>query len=640
MPSRGFGLGLGGSSPEAIARFLNRDRSNAVKVGGLDFHDDVKVKVVPDPSAKKAIVEFTNNVKPEIKIDRQAVDANVKRITHSLSGGAWIPVSFLTELGKAFTANQSTVTKQPAFKEGTIRGRDVTGKNYDTSRITSLVNRIQNAYYLHYVGLLESMDGLVQNPGIAAVGNDAKGSRGTTSFNKTVRFVPQSKVGNLTKLPETAINLQGEWPTLSELTMEKKASLGNKVFWNHTGEAATAFHAAVASRLAYIRPHHFMESGRTAPQLVGGSSGATGAGQYVAQATFKFKLGIPSWNNKMDTLITKPFATRRTNVSTLTGTGVSDNGKDKHRNWQSGTKGKELRGIDRLLVAEAYRPWLRSLSAQAGSALQRYVNGSSTTANQNQGAKGIYQKAQATFKKAKEQDLAQRKTDTANKRSHTSLHDPSSRLFKDRVRAEEKARKSALTPAQRRQEEAAKLNDKIRKAAELRVKKDIAAAERRSTAGRTATKTATTGAGTSARAPKKSTAQQLKARENKKRRNSIEDQQRLVGGVAPAKVPTAKKVATPSRAKTNPNSPVRAKNKPAPITYTHPLTGKPVTKKALDKHNNDLFKEAETSFNVRAAGMVRAGNVKGLTALLATNDGISDAGKAGFIEMARANKKK
>lgn len=598
------------------------------------------VKVVPDTSAKRAIVAFNSAVKPEIKIDRQAVDASVKLITHSLSGGAWIPVSFLTELGKAFTANQSAITKQPTFKEGTVLGRDALGRfSSATSQITSLVTRIQNAYYMHYVGLLESMDGLVQNPGIAAVGNDAKGSRGTTSFNKAVRFVPQSKVGNLTKLPETAINLQGEWPTLSELTMEKKASLGNKVFWNHTGEAATAFHAAVASRLAYIRPHHFMESGRTAPQLVGGSSGATGAGQYVAQATFKFKLGIPSWNNKMDTLITKPFATRRTNVSTLKGTGVSDNGEDKHRNWQTGTKGKELRGIDRLLVAEAYRPWLRSLSAQAGSALQRYVNGSSTTANQNQGAKGIYQKAQAALKKAKEQDLAQRKTDTTNKRLHTSLHDPSSRLFKDRVRAEEKARKAALTPAQRRKEEAAKLNAKIRAAAERKIKANIAAAERRSTAGRAATKTATTGAGTSARAPKKATAQQLKARENKRRKDSIEDQQRLVGGVAPKVAPvkasTAKKVVTPSRAKANPNGP-----KKSSTTYTHPLTSKPVTKKALDKHNNALFKDAETSFNSRATAMVKAGNVKGLTALLKTHDGIADADKANFIKMAEANKKK
>jgi hypothetical protein len=149
--------------------------------------------------------------------------------------------------------------------------------------------------------------------------------------------------------------------------------LGKPVFWHHTGEAANDFHSRVTSRLAQVKIRHFI-AGDIKTTIEGSSRGYKGAGKYAAKATISMKVGIPSWNNKMDTLVTIPFTTLRTDVSTLVGTGVSQSDA-------SGNNKKKASGIDRLLIAESYRPWLRKLSAQAGSALRKYLKDTTAAAS-------------------------------------------------------------------------------------------------------------------------------------------------------------------------------------------------------------------------------------------------------------------
>jgi hypothetical protein len=304
--------------------------------------------------------------------------ANIKElISRSISPTQLIPVELLDEIAKDFArtgAFNDKTSKGIQFTPGSLDGRtrsSISGNSIFSTpkaaeQITGLMKGVARVHYAYYAALLKSMDEVVQNPGVPAAAKRFKKKRGKiTSIKKDVKFSrPVTlKIDELPGKPfSNRIRLSGRWAGLAETTLEAKQALGTEMqFWKHTGESSAAFHTAVTSRLSRVRPRDFVRFGQAAPVITGGSLVKQGAGKRVAQAKYSFKLGIPSWDAKMDALITIPFATGQM-VSTLSATGL------KNR--------PTLRGVDRILAAEAYRPWLRDLSSQAGQARDAYIKGS------------------------------------------------------------------------------------------------------------------------------------------------------------------------------------------------------------------------------------------------------------------------
>jgi hypothetical protein len=302
---------------------------------------------------------------------------NIKElVTRSISPTQLIPVELLDEIAKEFARSGSfndKSSKAIQFTAGSSDGRtrpSISGNSIFSTpkaaeQITGLMKGVARVHYAYYAALLKSMDEVIQDPGVPAGIKKFSKKRGKiTGIKKNVKFSrPVTlKVDELPGKPfSNRIRLSGRWAGLAETTIKAKQALGTEPqFWRHTGESSAAFHSAVTSRLARIKPRDFIVMGNTAPVITGGTLARQGAGKRVAQAKYSFKLGIPSWDAKMDALITIPFASGQI-VSTLSATGLRNRPK--------------LRGIDRILAAEAMRPWLRDLSSQAGQARDAYIKG-------------------------------------------------------------------------------------------------------------------------------------------------------------------------------------------------------------------------------------------------------------------------
>jgi len=322
-----------------------------------------------------------------------------------ISPTALISVDLLNEIGKAVA------------KEGVdnSRGlREFVGKSTDplpadiARTIAYSVNRINYAYYAYYVGLLKGMDNLLKSPGVLAKPHST--DQKTEAFNKTV-ILPLPGMGRGLGKSSDRVTLSGNWKGLSETTMKAKNKLaGPKVFWKHTGKSSQAFHAAVTARLKLIKPKDFMVSNSAPPTVVKESSAKIGKGKYVASASYKFEMGVPNWDAKMDTFITVPFATLKSE-STIEASGLLYDLEVKAQasgafDPKANVKTAELTGIDRILMAEAHRPWLRDLSAQAGSRLQSFITGKSVTAGKSViGIAAVNSKAKALLKAKKNNQL-------------------------------------------------------------------------------------------------------------------------------------------------------------------------------------------------------------------------------------------
>lgn len=272
-----------------------------------------------------------------------------------------------------FNGSLTKVEFTPGSADGRTRPSISGGKIFNSpqaaDQISGLVKGVARVHFAYYSALLKSMDEVIQNPGVPAAAKRFNKKRGKiTGIKKDVKF-SRPVILKIDELPgkpfSNRIRLSGRWAGLAETTLEAKAELGGEMlFWKHTSESSQAFHSAITARLARIKPRDFVRSGQTAPVITGGSLAQKGAGKRVAQAKYSFKLGIPSWDRKMDALITIPFATGQT-VSTLTATGLKNRPK--------------LHGIDRILAAEAFRPWLRDLSVQSGQARDAYIKGGTFT---------------------------------------------------------------------------------------------------------------------------------------------------------------------------------------------------------------------------------------------------------------------
>lgn len=448
-------------------------------------------------------------------IDTSKLAATIRReLTHMVYPTALIPVDLLNKIGQALVNDLSQDGRRIGVDTATKAGAD--GHDAVVHQITNMARQFQLTYRAYYVALLKAMDDVVQNPGVTAVGSTPyKGAEQyheveDVHFKRSVILKPSASYGAKTT-PTTTINLEGTWPSLRPETMADKRVKKSTVFWNHTGEAAKAFHAAISTRLATVKPKDFAVTFNKSAIKVEGGSSPTGVqrqnnAQHVAKATFHFKLGIPAWNNKMDTLITIPFATQRTNVSTLVGTGLSNKVLDGKSNWKADGKtkaGKALHGIDRLLVAEAYRPWLRDLSAQAGSALSSYISGSTVTPSKSPIASGIRAKiekkvaeAKKVLKEDKDKEALAKKVSSfksalaPTSRNTTRFLGEHKRMVNLHSQAAETARLAAMTPEQHAAAANLKASNEIKALLrqEIKNKKIRETAERQSKANKAAQK--------------------------------------------------------------------------------------------------------------------------------------------------------
>lgn len=332
-------------------------------------------------------------------------------VTRSINPTQLIPVELLDSVAADFArtgtwnSSHKGIQYTPGNAAGTSRG-SISGELFDSAKagqqISGLAKSIARVHYAYYAALLKSMNEVVQNPGVPAAAKRFSKRRGKiTGIKKDIKFSrPVTlRVDELPGKPfSNRIRLSGRWAGLAEATIEAKQASGREMlFWKHTGEASQAFDVAVKSRLAKIKPRDFMVSGLTPPTITGDSLATKGAGKRVARAKYSFKLGIPSWDAKMDALITLPYANGQL-VSTLTAAGLSNR--------------RKLRGIDRILAAEAYRPWLRDLAVQAGQARDAHIRGSAFTSRTSPIVSGAISNLQKSMERVQKK-IAEQKGDNA-----------------------------------------------------------------------------------------------------------------------------------------------------------------------------------------------------------------------------------
>jgi hypothetical protein len=410
-----------------------------------------------------------------------------KTISQEFTADTFIPINLLNQIGKELVNPDKAIELTHGGRFGGRKPAESVTHDHQykalAAQLAGEVAHFPRAYWAYYRALLQAMDTLVQNPGVPAVVSKTKliketrksranpGSSPpqyeeyevtTASFNKTVVLHPSELIGDA---PSTSINLKGQWKSLSPDTLDAKKALGNPVFWHHTGEAANDFHSRVTSRLAQIKVRHFV-AGDIKTTIEGASRNSKGAGKYAAKATISMKVGVPSWNNKMDTLITIPFTTLRTDVSTLVGTGVDQN--DSH-GWKSSQNKKKAHGIDRLLIAEAHRPWLRDLSSQAGSALRKYLKDTTVSASPLGSRSPAAQAAQSHMAKRLEQ-LKKAKANHKERKAIIKAHNAEHEAALKMNRAFDKKAKWMSPEAKIARSEAARVarNERNQKLAEER----------------------------------------------------------------------------------------------------------------------------------------------------------------------------
>ena len=300
-------------------------------------------------------------------------------IRQQISADAFIPAELLSKIGDEFSrtgaysagsAKNIELSRGRTGVSGSGVYKDFTSEDKAAEYVAESVFAIRNTYYAFYVALIRSMDKLLQEPGITAEGG------GYARSVSVRRNVPLYVVGIRRAPTRFTAKIAKTWPGLSSVTMEEKDLPGRfKSFWKHSGQASQAFSAMASARVARVRPQDFMVVDRSAIQVLGGVANIKGRGKFVRQARITVQMGVPLWNRQMDALITIPFSTRKT-VSTLTTTGLTS----LRRGNPGVFKGRNLTGVDRLLAAEAYRPWLRELSIQAGEQLLAYLSGTTVTA--------------------------------------------------------------------------------------------------------------------------------------------------------------------------------------------------------------------------------------------------------------------
>jgi hypothetical protein len=355
--------------------------------------------------------DFAGGRLKDIYTRKQATDPLGKRsLLKELTAYSYLPADLLKELEREFS-QPFTDHARAGLGLKTLPNRILEeGKLKDSKVavfIAEQVNRYPRAYFAFYRALLHAMDRLLQNPNIPVKSRvfeqrvrspSSKSRKPDVAVPRVVRekfsrSVPL-RVYDQGKQISKNIRLEGNWPGLTQFTLEQKEQLGYPpTFWKHTMEASHAFHEAVTARLAHIKPRSFVVQDRPELKLVGESLGKSGPGRRVAVARYKFAIGVPKWNKKMDALITLPF-TSGISPSTQIASGAS------FRTPKG--RVRKLHGIDRIMVAEAYRPWLRNLSKQAGWALLSYLEGGArATPTSSEFVSGLHSELQTAEKAEK-----------------------------------------------------------------------------------------------------------------------------------------------------------------------------------------------------------------------------------------------
>ena len=411
-------------------------------------------------------IEFTGTKFSPESFGRTVSPALIKRLlTTEITPTALIPVILLDHLGQQLHSDDIYPRGQAAHADAKA-GTDPK----DAARaIAFSVKRINQAYYAYYVALLKSMDTLLKSPGVPAKPSGTE--QQMESFNKTVVLsnLPAAAYG--LGVRSERITLAGSWKGLADPTMEAKEKLkGPKVFWKHTGKASSAFHTAVTARLAQIKAKDFVVgNAKPTPTIQRASASIIGPGKYVVSASYTFKMGVPNWNPEMDTLISIPFATLKS-VSTLTDSGLLDRLAADARasgafDPKANLKTAELTGIDRILMAEAHRPWLRDLSAQAGARLRTFIEGKTIAAAESVVGIKATNSLQNKLLKKKAEAKAVRDEDARKNKARKDAP----RL----AREAEAKRFAALTPAQQQAERKAVLAAKNEKRTAIRREKAL-----------------------------------------------------------------------------------------------------------------------------------------------------------------------
>lgn len=292
---------------------------------------------------------------------------------------AYIPASLVDAIGEKIATGELTPLLPGRARQP--RPGQFTNDKAVAEEITQPISQITRAYYAYYVAMLKAMDEVLRNPnvpvrvraarkkyGVRTInGIDTGYARETVAFQRVVNLV----VSDIGQDKTTALTLSGKWKGLEESTIEAKQELGySPTFWKHEGEGYQAFHSEMMSRLSRLKPRNFKSTivrkyvsyGQRDPRVK-----TNGVVSRIRSARFEVQIGVPAWNKKMDTITTLPFATGDLGISTLASTGL--------RQGQ-----KKLRGINRILAAEATRPWLRLLAAKAGIALEKHLQGMGTGA--------------------------------------------------------------------------------------------------------------------------------------------------------------------------------------------------------------------------------------------------------------------
>lgn len=157
------------------------------------------------------------------------------------------------------------------------------------------------------------------------------------------------------------------WRRLSRFTVRQKHIMGldSGVFWRHTGNLSRAYKTEMQKQLKVAADLSNYIKGEPIIRLV--KEDPVRKKAYAVNTSFR--VGIPTWTDAMDKMITDPFMGEIAFGSRLGDPLTNLAYKKKQKTVFTPTT-----GLDKILLVEASRPWLRRLAFIAGKDLRNSLS--------------------------------------------------------------------------------------------------------------------------------------------------------------------------------------------------------------------------------------------------------------------------
>lgn len=389
------------------------------------------------------------------RLDLQLVKKDGKDVsflparTNTITALGFIPNDILSSLGKRISEVDSKEDLEGQYNlDQSVQAKHFDDFNAFSAALDKNIFKVRDTYYAYYISLLRTANQFLKHPNIPVT---LRSKSNSNISSKLVHKVLTLRTGNVAgathlKLPSVQVEVKQTWPVLTEYTLRKKEERASNTYWHHRGEGSNAFDSHISNIAAKIKPTNMAKS--TSTPILKNESAKRG----VAALSYKYNITIPNVEPRIDAMLGIPLMT---GVSPGVKGLAQESPSILNANPSATGLNKEssVHGLDRIVLAEARRPFLRPLALAARTQLHKTLASYETSRSNNP------IQDQIRFNKATEAALLAKAKQEAN-----------------RIKAENKAKEDAIAKAGklRRAEEraATKLENAKKKSAPVHPTKE------------------------------------------------------------------------------------------------------------------------------------------------------------------------